>query len=171
MAEIKAGSEVESNCTRCKLTLAHTVIAIWQGQIKRVRCNTCMGEHAYHPPAATKSARSTKSAGSSDSTKPARAKSAKKKAPVSRAAMRAAANFTELLAGRDRSVAKRYSIQTLFSARELIAHPSFGLGVVSELRDGGKIDVCFEEGMKTLLHGRGAAPDQGELPQKRSDIG
>ena len=45
-----AGDEVDSKCTKCKLILAHTIVAMVGDQIARVKCNTCGGEHAYRPP-------------------------------------------------------------------------------------------------------------------------
>ncbi len=46
-----------------------------------------------------------------------------------------------------------YSIRGSYRAETLIDHPSFGIGVVtdSQMR---KIEVCFKEGIKTLMHRR-----------------
>src|SRR5437867_11032714 len=46
----KAGDEVDSKCTKCKMVLAHVIVAMVGDQIARVKCNTCNGEHAYRPP-------------------------------------------------------------------------------------------------------------------------
>ncbi|MCJ8278077.1 MAG: hypothetical protein MJK18_14640 [Bdellovibrionales bacterium] len=44
-----------------------------------------------------------------------------------------------------------YSIRGVFRADTLIDHPSFGIGVVTSAHPN-KIEVCFEEGVKTLMH-------------------
>ena len=44
-----AGDSVESQCTRCKALLNHTIIALVAGQVARVKCNTCGSEHNHRP--------------------------------------------------------------------------------------------------------------------------
>lgn len=46
-----------------------------------------------------------------------------------------------------------YSIKGSFKTDMLIDHPTFGIGVVMDSQTR-KIEVCFEEGMKTLMHRR-----------------
>ena len=46
-----------------------------------------------------------------------------------------------------------YSISGHFRNNTVIDHPTFGLGVVTESLPS-KIEVCFEEGVKTLMHRR-----------------
>jgi hypothetical protein len=33
-------------------------------------------------------------------------------------------------------------------------HPTFDVGVTTTVKEGDKIEVVFEDGMKTLIHGR-----------------
>src|SRR6266511_3985193 len=44
---IKVGGEVDAFCTKCELTLAHTVHAVVSGKPVKVECNTCHGVHRY----------------------------------------------------------------------------------------------------------------------------
>ena len=46
-----------------------------------------------------------------------------------------------------------YSVKGSFQTDSLIDHPTFGIGVVTESHTR-KIEVCFQEGMKTLMHRR-----------------
>jgi len=46
-----------------------------------------------------------------------------------------------------------YSIRGSYRADTVIDHPTFGIGVITESHNR-KIEVCFEEGMKTLMHRR-----------------
>ena len=47
MTNSKVGGEVDAFCTRCKMTLGHTILAMVGTRIARVRCNTCNGDHVF----------------------------------------------------------------------------------------------------------------------------
>ncbi len=161
---LKVGGEVDAFCTKCKMVLAHTVLAIWAGDIKRVRCNTCMGEHAF---------RKSEPGSSSTSSTPRATKPRAKAADKPKAAeVAAAAGYDNLIAGKDRSTARRYDLKQKFAVGELVQHPSFGLGVVAAVRGLDKIDVAFPSTVKTLMHNKGAAPTSFARPAapKRPDV-
>lgn len=161
---LKVGGEVDAFCTKCKMVLAHTVEAIWAGDIKRVRCNTCMGQHAY---------RKSEPGSSSTSSTPRASKPRASAADKPKAAeVAAAAGYDNLMAGKDRSTARRYDLKEKFAVGELIQHPSFGLGVVAAVRGLDKIDVAFPSTVKTLMHNKGAAPVGFARPAapKRPDV-
>lgn len=138
--KIKAGSTVDSWCTKCKLVLAHTVEAMVEGKITRVHCNTCRGQHAYRSeaPGTTKGGE-----------KPRR--SAPRKTA---AAVPTRSEYETLLRGRTGDKARAYATSERFAQGELLKHPSFGLGVVIGERDSVKIDVAFPDGPRVLLQGR-----------------
>ncbi len=46
-----------------------------------------------------------------------------------------------------------YSIKGSYRTDTLIDHPTFGIGVVTDSQQK-KIEVCFKEGVKTLMHRR-----------------
>ncbi|MCC6763642.1 MAG: hypothetical protein IT293_03185 [Deltaproteobacteria bacterium] len=141
--KIKAGSTVDSWCTKCKLVLAHTVEAMVGTKITRVHCNTCGGQHAYRPDAPGATA------------KPAKAGGGRRSAPrksVDSAPIRS--EYETLLRGRTGDKARAYATTERFAPGELIKHSSFGLGVVVAERDSVKIDVAFPDGPRVLLHGR-----------------
>ena len=132
------GKSVDSWCARCKLMLAHTIEAIVNDKITRTHCNTCGAQHAYRRnppgaagvrarPAASTSGRSPKTSSS-------------------------AVDYQALLQAVDAGKARPYTISERFRAKEIIAHPIFGLGLVIAERDANKIDVGFTDGMKTLTH-------------------
>lgn len=131
----QVGKNVDSWCTRCKLVLAHTVGAVVNNKVTRVHCNTCNGQHAYR----------AKAPGSRSATGRAR-KSGSDATP--------AQDFQALLRGRTAADARRYALSDRFRPGEVIAHATFGLGVVTAERDGVKIEVSFAEGPKVLVHGR-----------------
>ena len=45
--ELRLGDTVDDYCIRCKLVLDHGVVAIVDGEVKKVRCNTCSFEHPF----------------------------------------------------------------------------------------------------------------------------
>jgi len=150
MATHKVGGEVDAFCTRCKLTLAHTILAMVGTKIARVRCNTCMGEHAYRSaPGST----DRPSASSSRSTSSSRATSASRAEKPEKVVI----SFEQQLAGKDIANAPKYSPKDTYQVDQVIQHPTFGLGLVTAVR-GDKVDITFKSETKTLVHGRGGAP-------------
>jgi hypothetical protein len=139
--KIEAGSEVNSHCLKCKSVTNHTVIALADGKIAKVLCNVCGGRHNYRPE------------------KPGDAGGVKKKAARasgggSAKLAKVEAHFEEMLAGRDPSEALVYSMTGIFKEGDLIDHPIFGLGVVTETVLPDKIEVQFRQASKLLLCGR-----------------
>lgn len=142
MAAHRVGGEVDAFCTKCKMILAHTILAMVGERVARVRCNTCMGEHAYksgQPETRTRAPSSSSGARSET----------RSKASV--------ASFDETIASKDVSSARPYSLNEKFTVDQVIDHPTFGRGYVSAAR-ADKIDVVFKSFIKTLVHGRGGKP-------------
>lgn len=138
---VKVGGEVDSFCTKCQLTLAHTVHAVVAGKPVKVECNTCHGVHRYKGPAGASAPRAASGAAGA---RPARA-------PREKAA---AVPFEDLLGGKDVAGARPYSPKATFRLDEVVDHPLFGRGFVSALRDGGKVEITFRSDVKILVHGR-----------------
>src|SRR2546422_898504 len=44
---LRVGGDIDAWCTRCKMNLGHTILALVGTRPARVRCNTCHGEHNY----------------------------------------------------------------------------------------------------------------------------
>jgi hypothetical protein len=133
---IKVGGEVDALCTKCELTLAHTVHAVVAGKPVKVECNTCHGVHRYR--------------GSIGAT--ARPKANGERPARARAK---AVPFETLLAGKRVADACPYSVKRSYAVDDVLDHPTFGRGFVSAVRDGGKIEVTFRADVKVLVHARG----------------
>ena len=129
------GKRIDSWCARCKLMLAHTIEAIVNDKITRTHCNTCGAQHAYrrNPPGTGAKGRGA-SFGSGGPTK----------------ATSAPVDYQALLRGKDVNNARAYKISERFQPKEIINHPTFGVGLVVAVRDANKIDVGFSDGVKTL---------------------
>jgi hypothetical protein len=111
------------------MLLGHTVLAMVGTKAKRVRCNTCQGEHNYR-----------------GTTAPVKRASSARDKPV-------VTSWEALLAKKDVSRARKYSTKERFGQDEVLNHPVFGIGLVQEVR-GDKIEVAFKADVKTLVHGK-----------------
>jgi hypothetical protein len=134
---IKVGGEVDAICTRCELTLAHTVHAVVDGRPIKVECNTCHTVHRYRGSIGAKPARGPAGATS-------------KRAPREKPTIVA---FDDLLSARTGTPVP-YSPKRAFTVDDVVDHPTFGRGFVTAVRDGGKIEVTFRSDVKLLVHGR-----------------
>jgi len=134
---LKVGGEVDSFCTRCSMTLAHTIIAMMGGRPVKVECNTCHGVHRFRGEAPAPAGPRRSAAGA----RPAR----------ERAATR---SFDEDLRGKNLAMARRYSPKDTYQLDQVIEHPVFGLGFVSAIRDATKVEVTFRSDVKVLVHGK-----------------
>ena len=137
----KVGSDIDSWCGKCKRILAHTVEAMVGDKPVRVHCNTCKSQHSYKP---------NPPAGSSQRSGKREARGAQTSQPAKPGAHR----YQSLLKAKSAAVAKTYSPQNKYEAGDVLEHPTFGRGVATAVKDGTKIEVLFEGGPKTLVHGR-----------------
>ncbi len=55
------------------------------------------------------------------------------------------------VSGADLKKAKPYAMDAVFKVGDIIQHATFGPGSVLEVRSGGKMEVGFESGGKTLV--------------------
>ncbi|MBL7031806.1 MAG: hypothetical protein ISR97_01335 [Nitrospira sp.] len=125
-----AGEDIEAWCTKCKLELGHTIVAMIGKLPKRVKCNTCNSLHNFRAEPAKKrtSGQKTKSRGKTYK------------------------DYLTLLIEADRSNARAYSIKSTFRENDVIEHPKFGTGLVKSTVKSNKIEVIFEDGPKLLIH-------------------
>ena len=132
--QLAAGDHIAAKCTKCKETTNHTVVALVDGKVARVECNTCGGIHNY------------------------RSATAAKKTPTkSRAAATKAAKINKievewenLLDNADAATATSYSMKMVATPGLLIQHPNFGLGRVISTTKPNKMEVFFQDGVKIL---------------------
>jgi len=125
----EVGRDIDAWCNPCKLVLAHVVVSLKGTRAHRVECKTCGAVHAYR-----KSVPGTR-------------KKATPKAPKK-------TEYESLMEGRDVSKPLPYAMSAKFKVDDLIDHPKFGLGLVTELLDSITMKVVFPEGMKRLACSR-----------------
>ncbi|MBI5494458.1 MAG: hypothetical protein HY904_05480 [Deltaproteobacteria bacterium] len=142
MASFKVGGECDVFCTKCQLLLAHTILAMdpRRGVPARVHCNTCHTERVYRSPDGTPRPRREPS-------EPAR---------PGRAGLVRESDFDRLMKNRDFSKNVRYAPSAVLALEQVVDHPTFGLGLVTAIKEGNKAEVLFKDGPKVLVFGRGA---------------
>lgn len=124
------GKDIDAWCNKCKLMLAHVVVALKGGAPYKVQCNTCEANHVYR------------------SGEPGtRKRASRKKAPKP-------TDWERAMAKQDEESAIKYATSASFGAGDLIEHKTLGLGLVTDLKGPGKIAVMFEGGDKVLMHER-----------------
>ncbi|MCM0606663.1 MAG: hypothetical protein KA715_11280 [Xanthomonadaceae bacterium] len=133
---MKVAEEIISFCTKCKIDLAHAVVAMQGDRAVRVMCKTCKGEHAYRAPKGI--------------TDPSMAPK-KKSERVSKTVVTVAEDWETKMALHKNSPVKDYSTKNQYKAGERIEHPSFGTGLVEKLIHPNKIEVIFKTEIKMLI--------------------
>lgn len=135
----KVGGDALAYCTKCKMDLAHVIVAMLGDQPARVQCKTCKGTHNFKRKAAEKSGL-------------ARVRAALKPAAPSKTEVRASEYWEKRLAENPGEPVP-YNVKETFLKGAAISHATFGLGIVEEVRQSGKISVTFRVGEKILVHG------------------
>lgn len=130
------GGPIESNCSRCEAVTNHIVVAMVGEKVVRVECNCCGRTHAYRAPKQAKAATPRKTA-------------APRKSSVKKPAKDEVA-WQEQVASCDASQAVGYAMDAVLSKGQFVAHPSFGIGLVTETVKPNKAEILFESGRKLL---------------------
>lgn len=131
----KVGGDALAYCTRCKMELAHVIIAMVGGRPARVQCKTCQSPHNYRSSVGTTSLRKPRVS-----------------SPVQRVSV--SEHWQTKMEAKKAVSPKAYRVAEEFKAGEIVQHPQFGLGLVEEVKLNGKIVVLFRAGEKVLIHGR-----------------
>jgi hypothetical protein len=131
---IGVGKEVLSYCSKCKLTLAHTIVNMKNAEtIGKVTCKTCTTTHAYKDPSKVKAKKRDSGM-----------KPAHKQDSIADIWMEAV--------NKSKAKSQKYASKTKFVLGDIIDHPKFGPGVVDRLIDNNKVQVIFRHEIKTLIH-------------------
>ncbi len=136
MADHRVGGEVDAWCTRCKMILAHTVVAIEGTRIARVLCNTCKSDHVYR-------------AGPPGEGRPPRERDAISVRPST-----VVLTYDEKVSGKDPASARLYNVKDAYKVDEIVRHPAFGIGIVLAVKDPHKIEVMFRTDVKVLVQNK-----------------
>jgi hypothetical protein len=138
MSQLTVGKDVLSYCTKCKLNLAHTIVAMKDAKhIAKVKCNTCGSHHSFKDP--SQSSKQNKTRTKSTSITPSKVIS-----------------VSDLWMEKMSSTKKKstpYAMDNKFMEGDIIDHLKFGPGIVEKVVDD-KIEVIFRHEIKTLVHNK-----------------
>jgi hypothetical protein len=149
---LRAGGEVDSWCTKCKLVLNHRVIAMVGGTPVRVECSTCMSHHNFRARGPGEKAPATgTSRASSSSAAPRATRSSVTKAQ--QAALDRERSWEKATLGKTASEFKNYRVDQTFAEGDLVRHKKFGDGIVTRILDAKKVEVLFKDEPRTLAQG------------------
>lgn len=162
MSEFAVGRDCDAWCTRCKMELAHTIVAMVGGLPVQVKCNTCNGIHKYRAPKKAKGTRASSSSSSastraSGGTSRGRAPSAKAMAAEAdaKAIRQRWEGMLAKSAGKD---GQRYMVTAAYEPDDVVEHSKFGVGFVVEEVSFNRIKVLFQDGERVLVARHGQRP-------------
>ena len=153
---LRAGGEVDSYCTKCRLVLNHRIIAMIGTAPRKVECSTCGSHHLYRalPPGERAGTAATPGAGGTS-----KGTSAPRAARVSHVTRAEAARldrektWEKATVGKAVTSFKRYDVGGSFEEGDLLRHTKFGDGVVLRVLDARKVEVMFKDETRTLAQG------------------
>src|SRR4051812_18271857 len=132
----EVGAEVEAHCPKCKADTAHVVISKYEDEIRRVQCNPCGDVHPFRKPSGE--------AGDDDAPEP---------PPVKKKPVKAKPTWEQVMAKNKKPV-RPYAVGEYFKELEVLSHPNFGVGYVTENIGDDKIEVTFQGDKRVLVHNR-----------------
>ena len=151
------GGEIEAYCPspRCKADTTHTIISMYEDEVRRVQCVVCGEVHAYRKP------RGDGAEGEGDG-------SGKKSSSKRLTWEDAMARATDA----DLANTRPFSIRDTYEDGDVVHHPAFDIGFVIEQLPDNKVEVIFRDGgSRILVHNRGdlaaRMPDIAEIPAPR----
>ena len=137
MPDHKPGDSLESWCTKCREMKPHTIKSLNdEERPARVLCDVCTGEHNYRP-----------------SPPQSRRSSAGKKTTAKR-------KIGVVLTEAQKGSARPYELDGVFREGEVIHHPTFGFGAVTEIRSEQRMMVEFDTTEKQLVFNMDAASSE-----------
>jgi hypothetical protein len=120
--------EVLAFCKKCKVPRNHLIVTLKSEKSSKVQCKICGGEHRFVSPDFPKG--------------PARPKQKKE------------AFWEELLKPLTAKIKIPYTLSGRYRGNDVIQHPTFGVGIVTQVLSREKVLVVFKEGEKLLASGR-----------------
>jgi Zn ribbon nucleic-acid-binding protein len=125
------GAEIEAHCPKCHST-AHTIVSKYEDEVRRVQCNSCGHVHPYKKPRDDEEADAP---------------------PPKKKAQKAKPTYDQIMA-KSKKPPRPYNIGEYFKELEVVSHPKFGTGYVTENIGNDKIEVTFQTDKRVLIHNR-----------------
>ena len=155
----EVGGETEAYCPspRCKADTTHTIISMYEDEVRRVQCVVCGEVHAYRKP---------RGDGTEDGAGEGGKKSGPRRLTWDEAMARASDN--------ELANCRPYSIRDSYEEGDVVLHPTFDIGFVVEILPDNCVAMVFRgvPEPKKFIHNRGVEfaarmPDIAEVPVPR----
>lgn len=145
MATPAVGEDIEALCGKCG-DVWHVVMAKMGERIAKVVCKRCGGHHLYRTSIGAANANATADTGSSTAKgRVVRQRAAEAPAPAPVPAF-------------DPSKPPRpYAPSEVYATGDRVAHPKFGVGIVTGAPGPGKVEIAFTSGRRVLATARVAS--------------
>src|SRR5688572_30558344 len=136
------GGETEGYCPKCRADTTHVILESYGDEVRRVQCGVCGDIHSFKPPRG-------------------RDEESPEPLSVSRRKSMKKLSWLDGVNQYDVEDAVRYSPKTQLQLHQIVVHPTFGVGFVSELMGDNKAELTFRNDLqRTLVHGRGETDDE-----------
>ena len=142
--EVAVGKEILSYCTKCKMDLGHTIMAMKGANPAKVMCRTCKSEHGYKAKKGIKDPSVVAAAKGTPRVPKEKKEKVDKAVPVEVEWMKQINATTKPL--------RHYAANEAFHFGDKVSHPSFGEGIVQKVIFPNKIEILFRTDMKVLIH-------------------
>ena len=129
-------------CKKCDADRYHVVLAHTSATSAKIKCEICGSQKAYSlPKAQTRTG------------KPLTGAAAKKREQTMNSRKSSHRNEYDMLMSNEKAETASYNMKAKFEKNTKLQHPKFGMGFIKEaLND--KIEVVFEDEVRTLIHNR-----------------
>jgi len=129
-------------CKKCDADRYHVVLAHTSATSAKIKCEICGSQKTYSlPKAQTKTG------------KPLTGAAAKKREQTMNSRKSSHKNEYEMLMSNDGAATSTYNMKAKFEKNTKLQHPKFGLGFIKDAATD-KIEVVFEDEVRTLIHNR-----------------
>lgn len=136
MSEVKsAGDIIDARCTKCKDITNHTVVAMVEEKVERVKCNVCDGEHKYRGVPRRKGGAAASGTAAT-----------RRKDPT----VEERAEWEAMREKLEKSETVPYAMDGAFKKKDVLSHKTFGIGLVLTVLGSRKMEVLFQDGKKLL---------------------
>src|SRR5688500_17438754 len=141
----EVGGEIEAYCPspRCKADTTHTIISMYEDEVRRVQCVVCGDVHAYRKPRG-------------DSAEVGETVAPEQPTRVKRSLKPNWEDSMSRVSDTDLMNCRPYSISDTYEEGDIVSHPVFDIGIVTELLPDNKVEITFmEQPPRILVHNRG----------------
>lgn len=139
------GADIEAMCSKCG-DVWHVVVAKVGPDIVKVQCKECHGYHRYRKPGAPAGGRKARTSQTAARRATAR--------PAGRSASQTAAAAAATFRPDTTAPTRPYTMRETFRQGEQISHPRFGIGLVEQSSEPGKMAVLFADGRRVLAQAK-----------------